>query len=197
MQIHISAKQVEVSDALRRHVEERLSNAVEKYFADPIDAHVALSKAGHAFRADCSVHVGQGINAQSHGETDNIFASFDAAAARLEKQLRRYKRRLRDHHGRRKARADAVELETMQNLVLAAEPEDEEVPETFQPVIVAESTAEMHTLTVGEAVMRMDLAELLVLLFRNSANGALNVVYRRNDGHIGWLDPSETSGKGR
>ena len=195
MQIHISAKQVEVSDALRRHVEARLASAVEKYFANPIDAHVAVSKSGHTFRADCSVHVGQGIDAQSHAEADDLFASFDAATSRLEKQLRRYKRRLRDHHNRRKTRAGAVESETMQDLVLAPEPEDEEVPETFQPVVVAEKTTKIHTLTVGEAVMRMDLADLQVLMFRNSANGELNVVYRRADGHIGWLDPSEANSR--
>ncbi|MDP6704936.1 MAG: ribosome-associated translation inhibitor RaiA [Alphaproteobacteria bacterium] len=195
MQIHISAKQVEVSDALRRQVEARLSSAVEKYFANPIDAHVAVSKAGHSFRADCSVHVGQGIDAQSHAEADDVYASIDAAVARLEKQLRRYKRRLRDHHNRQKSRAEAIPAETVQDMVLAAEPDDAEVPETFQPVVVAESTSRVHTLTVGEAVMRMDLADLPVLMFRNSANGELNVVYRRADGHIGWLDPSEANSR--
>lgn len=193
MQVHISAKQVAVSDTLREHVERRLSSMVEKYFANPIDAHVAVSRAGHAFRTDCSVHVGHGIHAQSHAETDDIAASCDAAVNRLEKQLRRYKRRLRDHHTRQRTLTNKIE--TAQDYVLAAEPEDEEVPETFQPVVVAETTTKIHTLTVGEAVMRMDLAELPILLFRNSAHGELNVVYRRSDGHIGWIDPSDTGSK--
>ena len=142
-----------------------------------------------AFRCDCSVHVGHGIHAQSHAEADALWASFDAAEDRLEKRLRRYKRRLRSHHGRPKNRSNAEEF--AQSYVLAPEAESEEEPAGFQPVVVAESTTNIHMLTVGEAVMRMDLADLPLLMFRNSAHGQLNVIYRRPDGHIGWIDPAE------
>ena len=192
MQIQISAKQVEVPDALREHVQVRLAGAVEKYFASPIEAHVALAREGPAFRADCSVHVGHGIHAQSHGQADDITASFDAAAHRLEKQLRRYKRRLRDHHNKQKERH--LEAQVAQAYVLAPEPEDAEAPAHFEPVVIAESSTSILTLTVGEAVMRMDLADLPLLMFKNSAHGGYNVVYRRPDGHIGWLDPRAGEG---
>ena len=193
MQVQISAKQIDISEGLRRHVESRLSSMVEKYFSSPIEAHIAFSKVGNTRRADFSVHVGHGIHAQSHGEAEDLTSSFEAAMLRLEKQLRRYKRRLRGHHSRQKSRASA--FETAQNYVLAPEPDDEEVPDTFQPVVVAEATTSLHTLTVGEAVMRMDLSEAPVLMFRNSAHGELNVIYRRTDGHVGWLDPNNPSDK--
>jgi len=193
MQIQISARQVEVSEALRSHVAGRLASAVEKYFASPIEAHVTVAREGSAYRTDCSVHVGHGIQAQSHGEADDLAASFDAAAAKLEKQLRRYKRRLRDHHNRQKERRP--ESQIAQDYVLASEPDDAEAPERFEPVVVAENSTAVLTLTVGEAVMRMDLADLPVLLFRNSAHGGYNVVYRRGDGHIGWLDPRPADGQ--
>ena len=193
MQIQISAKKVEVADALREHVETRLAVAVEKYFASPIVAHVMLSRDGHAFRTDCTVHVGHGIGAQSHAEADDVVASFDGAVARLEKQLRRYKRRLRDHHNKQKAKAAVQQMAP--DYVLAPEPEDGEVPEGFEPVVVAEASTPVMTLTVGEAVMHMDLRDLPLLLFRSSVHGGYNVVYRRSDGHIGWLDPNPTDGR--
>lgn len=193
MQIHISAKQIEVPEALKQHVERRLANSVGKYFADPIEANVTMTRVGHEYRADCSVHVGHGIDAQSHAQASELAACFDGAVARLEKQLRRYKRRLRDHHNRSRSRTSVTQMAP--DYVLAAEPEDAEVPESFQPVIVAENTTRILTLTVGEAVMQMDLRELPLLMFRNSAHGGYNVVYRRPDGHIGWIDPREAGSK--
>jgi ribosomal subunit interface protein len=185
MQILVSGKQLDVGEALRSHVDERLQNGVAKYFSNTLDAHVVFSKEGHGYRADCSVHVGQGMSAQARAEAGDIYQAFDQAAERLEKRLRRYKRRLRDHHGHDHPAPDSF---TAQSYVLAPEPELEEAPEEFQPVIVAEHSAEIHRRSVGEAVMQMDLAELPVLMFRNSGNGHLNVVYRRPDGHIGWID---------
>jgi ribosome hibernation promoting factor len=193
MQIQISARQVEVPEAMRSHVESRLAGAVEKYFASPIEAHVTVAREGLIYRTDCSVHVGHGIHAQSHGQAEDLAASFDSAAARLEKQLRRYKRRLRDHHSRQKERR--VEPQLAQDYVLAPEPEDHEASGNFEPVVIAERSTAILTLTVGEAVMRMDLADLPLLMFRNSAHGGYNVVYRRDDGHIGWLDPSVADGR--
>ena len=189
MQVQVSGKQIDIGDALRTHVMERLGELVAKYFDGAIDAAVVFSRQGSFFRADCSVHVGSGISVQSHGEASDIYASFDVTAGRIEKQLRRYKRRLRDHHNSRKARGDG--MIPAQSYVLAPEPEEAEAPVEFAPLVVAETTTEIATLTVGEAVMRMDLASQPALMFRNSAHGRLNMVYRRPDGNIGWIDPRQ------
>jgi len=180
-----------VGEALRSHVDERLQTGVTKYFPSTMDAHVVFSKEGQGYRADCSVHVGHGIQAQAKAEAGDIYQAFDHAAERLEKRLRRYKRRLRDHHGNERPTPDRL---SAQNYVLAPESETEEAPEEFQPVIVAEHTSDIHVRSVGEAVMQLDLAELPVLMFRNSGNGHLNVVYRRPDNHIGWIDLVADSG---
>ncbi len=196
MQIQISGKQLDIPERLRNHVQSHLAKAVERYFADPIEAHVSFSRTGPTrVRTDCSVHVGHGIHAQSHAEAESESASFDAASERLEKQLRRYKRRLRDHHNRQ-AQAARSALEA-RDIVLAPEVEvEDEVPETFQPVIVAEGTTRIETMSVGEAVMRMDLADAPVLMFLNGASGTYNVVYRRADGHVGWIEPSREGDQG-
>ncbi len=189
MQLHVSGKQIDIGDALRTHVGERLADLVSKYFDTAIDSAVVFSRQGAFYRADCSVHVGSGIAVQSHGEAAEIYASFDTTADRIEKQLRRYKRRLRDHRASRRARNDSVL--PAQVYVLAAEAEGSEEPAEFAPLVVAETTTEIATLTVGEAVMRMDLSSQPALMFRNSAHGGLNMIYRRPDGNIGWIDPRQ------
>lgn len=194
MHVLVSGKQIDVGDALRSHVSERLAAGIGKYFADPIDAHVVFSREGHGYRADCAVHVGHGIKAHSHGDAAEIYASFDAAADRLEKRLRRYKRRLRNHRERERPLA----VLQAQDYVLAPETaQDDEVGEELNSVVVAESQREIHARTVGEAVMEMDLADLPVVLFRNAGNGHLNVVYRRQDGHVGWIDLVESGQAGQ
>ena len=192
MKLHITGKQMDVGNALQTHVGDRLEGAISKYFANPIEAHVVFSHEGSGYRVDCTVHVGHGVDAQSHASGNDIYATFDTAAERLEKRVRRYKRRLRDHHGRERPPADAYRAQTY---VLAPEPE-EEAQEEFKPVIIAESTSDIHTRSVGEAVMQMDLTEAPVLMFRNSGNGHLNVVYRRTDGHIGWIDMVDSANSG-
>ena len=192
MQISVTGKQLDVSDAFRGHIEDRLVATVSKYFGNAIEAHVTVSREGNRFRTDCSVHVGHGIYVQGHGEEVDLHASFNGATDRVEKQLRRYKRRLRTHHA--KQRQNEARNTQALTFVLAAEPDDEELPEESEarPVIVAESTTEIPTCTVGEAVMRMDLANCSVVMFHNSAHGRINVVYRRTDGHIGWIEPKDS-----
>lgn len=189
MQLQVSGKQVETSEALNTYVEDRLTTGIEKYFSNPIDGHIVFSRDGHGFRADASVHVGHGIHVQSHASGNDVYAAFDSAAGRLEKQLRRYKRRLRNHHGKHKPSMDGIEA--AKSYILASEEEDSE--ENDNPIVIAESKTDILTMTVGEAVMRLDLANDPVRLFRNSAHGVLNVVYRRADGNIGWIDPHEPS----
>jgi ribosomal subunit interface protein len=186
MQLTVRGKQIDVGDALRAHVGESLENVVGKYFGRPIEATVVLSREAHLYRAQISVHVGRGILLQSEAEADAPYPAFDAAAEHVAKRLRRYKRRLRDHH-----RKDA-EAEPAQQYVLAPEAEDFVEGEDgahYEPVVVAEMATQIPTLSVGEAVMRLDLSDAAALMFRNRAHGGLNMIYRRGDGNIGWVDP--------
>lgn len=191
MQVSVSGKHIDVGDALRAHVEGRLTSGVGKYFDRALEAQVQFSKARHLYRSSISVHARRGLSVQANGEADDIYAAFDGAADRIEKRLRRYKRRLRDHHARRAV--DGDDASVARQAVIAAEDEESREPmrDTDGPVTIAETTMSLHSLTVSEAVMRMELAELPVLMFRHSGSGRLNVVYRRNDGNIGWLDPAE------
>ncbi len=190
MQISVTGKQLDVSEAFRERVEERLGTAVSKYFDGAIDGHVTVSRDGGLFRTDCSVHVGHGIHVKGQGNAGDAYASFEDAVGRVGKQLRRYKRRLRSHHA--KQREQAHRHARAMSYVLAAE-ERTEAEETAEqegrPVIVAENSTEIPSCSVGEAVMRMDLADLPLVLFHNSAHGGINVVYRRADGNVGWIEP--------
>ncbi len=194
MQLSVKGKQLDIGDALRAHVDTSLKRILGKYFGDAIDARVTLSRERHNFRAVVSAHVGRNILVEAQGEAAEPYPAFDAAADRLSKRLRRHKRRLRDHH---KENSDNQESLPAQQYILAG-PEDvdadraEDLHESEaedQPVIVAEMATEIPSLTVSEAVMRMDLAEMPALMFHNSAHGGLNMIYRRPDGNIGWLDP--------
>ncbi|MGE0746095.1 MAG: ribosome-associated translation inhibitor RaiA [Rhodospirillales bacterium] len=190
MQITVTGKQIDVGEALRQHAEERLGEVVAKYFDHGIDANVVLSRVAHLFRADLSVHVGRNILVQSHGEAETAYPAFDVACDRIAKRLRRYKRRLRDHHqAQRRASAEAAAAQATQYVLAPPSDEADDLPEGGAPVIIAENATPMETLTVGEAVMRMDLAEVPALVFRSSVHGGINVVYRRSDGNVGWVDP--------
>lgn len=190
MDIRVHGKQIDIGDALRQQIVDRLSDGVSKYFESALDAHITLSREAHLIRVDCSVHVGHDLTLQSQGEAPDPYAAFDLALERIEKRLRRYKRRLTDHHQRQR---EHFESEQANAYVLAGEDDDSaEEPTSDQPIIVAETKTDIPTVTVGDAVMRMDLAEASVFMFRNSAHGGLNVVYRRSDGNVGWIDPASS-----
>jgi len=186
MKISVKGKQLDVGDAWRRNVEEQLPGIVEKYFDSPQDAQVTLSKDGIDFRVDLVVHVGKRILVQTQGSATDAYAAFVEAGEHLDKRLRRYKRRLRDHH---RNRPEQLETLAAHQYVLAGEDGEPEPDGQEQPVVIAEMQTEIETLSVGEAVMRMDLAGMPAMLFRNRAHGGLNMVYHREDGHIGWVDP--------
>ncbi|MBL6946934.1 MAG: ribosome-associated translation inhibitor RaiA [Rhodospirillales bacterium] len=188
MEITVKGKNINVGDSLRSHVEENLDSDVKKYFDRALHATVIFSREAHLFRADVTVHAGRGMTMQGKGSADEIHAAFDGALDRITKQLRRYKRRLRDHH---KGRGSEETL-SAQQYVLAPESDDQEITSDAQPAIIAEMEAVIDTITVSEAVMHMDLADSPVVMFRNRAHGGLNVVYRRPDGNIGWIDPRGT-----
>jgi ribosomal subunit interface protein len=190
MRIQVTGKHIDIGDALRGHVEDRLADAVGKYFDRPVEAVVIFSRDRHEFVADSSVHLPTGLSVQAKARADEIYAAFDGAIGRMEKQLRRYKRRLRDHHRDR----GPIESAEAQSYIIAGEQADSEAeePATLQPVIVAEVEMRVPSLSVGEAVMHMELAGAPLLVFRNDAHGGVNVVYLRDDGNIGWIDPRHT-----
>lgn len=191
MEISTTGHNVDVGDALRAHVEAELSGSVGKYFEKAMNAEVTFSReGGHKFHVDIKVHPKRGMVVHGGGSGEDAYGAFDGALERIAKQLRRYKRRLNDHH---KTPAGEVFLRAQQ-YVLQGEDADAELPESPDPVIVAEMDAEIAAVSVSEAVMRMDLAHAPVMMFKNSANGRLNVVYRREDGNIGWIDPAEDAG---
>jgi len=190
MDISVKGKNIDVGDALREHVDEHLGSAVAKYFARAIDATAVFTREGRTLRADISVHPGpRGLIVQGRAEADEAYSAFDGALGRISKQLRRYKRRLSDHH---KGHQDDA-LSAMQ-YVIQPEHEDEEVDVDAQPVIIAEMPAHIATLSVSDAVMQMDLGDLPLVMFRNSTTQRFNVVYHRADGNIGWIDPSDATG---
>ncbi len=185
MQIHVSGKQIDIGDALRGHVKSRLDASVAKYFGDSVDGAVVFAREGNFYRADCAVHLKSGMHLHAEGRAADIYASFDQAVDRIEKRLRRYKTRLKEHHGRGAKASPAIPAQSF----IIADKEEAEEPASLEPLIIAEAPEQVRTLTVGEAVMQLNLADAPALLFRNSAHGALNVVYRRPDGNIGWIDP--------
>lgn len=194
MQLSVTGKQLDVGDALRIHVEQTLAAAIGKYFANPTDANVVLSREAHNIRADIKVHVGRGIVLQGHADAGDAYAAFDLAAEHIAKRLRRHKRRLRSHQ---RSKADSEKALRAQQYVLARGGEDRAQGQEAadgQPVIIADMETSIDTLTVSEAVMRMDLANLPAMLFRNRAHGGLNMVYVREDGNIGWIDPRGNRG---
>ena len=187
MRYQITGMHIDVGEALQTHVKSELGTVVEKYSQRPTDAMVVFSRSAHEYVAEATIHLSTGLTASAKAHATEIYGAFDACAEKLEKQLRRYKRRLKDHH---KERPEPVELFGASSYILASESEaSENEPETLQPIIVAEMQTQIPSLSVGEAVMQMELAGAPVLVFRNEKKNGVNVVYRREDGNIGWIDP--------
>ena len=185
MRIQINGKHIDVGEALSTHVETRLKDAIGKYSEQPIEATVTFSKDQHEFACDVSAHLSTGLHAQAKGRAGDVYDAFEGAVTHLETQLRRYKRRLKDHH---KDRKDPIEVFGASSYVLASSKAEEE-PETLEPIIIAEMETKVQTLSVGEAVMQMELSGEDMLVFRNVSHGGVNVVHTRGDGNIGWIDP--------
>ena len=183
MDITVKGKQMDVGDALRTHTEDTLSIAVSKYFDRALDATVVFSKVQSGFHADIIVHAGPGVTVQGAGEAGDAYPALDAALERIAKQLRRYHRKLVNHH------ANANSEVTQAQYSILGQTEEDEVHEEHHPAIVAEMPHEIATMSVSEAVMRLDMGNLPLVMFKNGGHGGLNVVYRRQDGNVGWIDP--------
>ena len=190
MNLTVNGKGIDIGEALQTYVAENLDRVFEKYFSNPIEATTTFSREGYQFRVMLSVHVGRGILMQAEGAGTDAYVAYDGAVETITKRLRRHKRRLRDHH------REAADSYAATQFVLSGEFNDDDAEAApaangdAAPAIIAEMEADIPTLTVGEAVMRLDLAETQAMMFHNRAHGGLNMVYRRNDGNIGWVDPA-------
>jgi ribosomal subunit interface protein len=187
MRYQISGKQIDIGEALQTHVKAELGEVVEKYAQRPTEAVIVFSRVAHEFVCETVIHLSTGLNAQAKGHAHEIYAAFESCREKMDKQLRRYKRRLRSHHRDRTA---PVEFAEGAAYILAPteEPEDDDAA-TPQPIVIAEMETRIPAITVGEAVMQLELGGNHFLVFRNEGHGGVNVVYRRDDGNIGWIDP--------
>ncbi|MEM7268112.1 MAG: ribosome-associated translation inhibitor RaiA [Pseudomonadota bacterium] len=183
MRIQVTGKHIDVGQALTSHVEAELEAAIAKYSDRPVEASVTFSRDAHAFKSDISVKLGEGLNAKASNTANDIYACFDGGAAKVEKQLRRYKRRLKHHRG------EKAPAEPAASYVLQGAQDEDENTENLSPVVIAEMKTDLRSLSVGEAVMQMELEDNPFLMFRNDSHGRLNIVFRREDGNIGWIDP--------
>lgn len=187
MRYTISGKHMDVGNALGNHVETELGETVGKYSQRPTDAAVTFSRDAHQYVCDAVVHLSTGLTVQAKGAATEVYEAFEACREKMDKQLRRYKRRLKDHH---KDRSEPVEFGQAGMYVLAADEDEWETLDSgLQPIIIAEMEARVPTLSVGDAVMQMELAGTPLLVFRNEKHGGVNVVHRRDDGNVGWIDP--------
>lgn len=193
MQITVSGKQVDLSDALRTRVSNHLDVIASKYFDHALEAHVTFSRARSFFICDINVHAGRGLRLRGEGEAADANTAFDDAAEHIAKRLRRYRRRVNEHarDSANRDRPEAARQYVLRQEDDAAIPANGEAATAAHATVITEQVTEISLLSVSEAVMRMDLADQPVLMFRNKTTGELNVVYRRSDGNIGWIDPSE------
>jgi len=185
MSVRVSGKHMEIGESFRTRIADHIRDAVKKYFDGGYSSHVIVEKSGSRFTADCKIHLDTGVVLHATGEAQDPHPAFDAAAERIEKRLRRYKRRLKDYHG---AAAQLASAQISYSVVDADQDDDIEVADDYAPAIIAESTKQLVTMSVANAVMALDMTDERILMFRNAGNDTLNVVYRRNDGNIGWID---------
>lgn len=199
MQVQITGKHVELGDALRTRIADDLSSSIEKYFDRGGGADVVVMREGNSFKVDCAVTLASGQQLTTHGLGGDAHMALDAAIAKMDKRIRRYKRRLKDHS----QAAQAKQAETAAYFVLQPtdfeddEDDDAESAGFPEPMVIAETEKPIRTMTVSMAVMELDLTESQTIVFRNAAHGGLSVVYRRPDGNIGWVDPERTRVDGK
>lgn len=186
MTLRVSGKNLDIGEALRSQVQARMAGALSKYFDGGYSGHVTVTRDGGGFRTDCVLHLTSGMTLEASGAAGDAYASFDQTADRIENRLRRYKQRLKDKSGAGTRAGGGMEVPYA---VLEA-PSDEAVKEeSYHPIVVAETTKPLHKLSVSDAVMQLDLTGAAALVFIHASTGRVNVVYRRGDGAIGWVDP--------
>ena len=194
MGLRVSGKNFSIGEALREHILDRVNASSARYFDGAVTGHIVVDHEGSGYRTDCTLHLTSGTTLHSEGRAQEPYASFEQAAERLEGRLRRYKRRLKDHHaGGSQNHAAQLAGETIADYVIQG-PEDDDEGTDFHPLIVAERTSALKTFSVAEAVMELDFTGAPVQVFRNAGNRRVNIVYRRPDGNVGWIDPEPSDG---
>ena len=187
MTLRISGKSISVGDALRGRLSERTDEVLRKYFQGNYSGHITLSKDGSGFRTDCALHLDSGVTLEAESNAADAYASADQALLQIEKRLRRYKERLKDRSARKQAASDvAIDAPSY---VIEALADGEDEPASYSPVIIAEATTSLRRLSVSEAVMELDFTGAPVVVFQHGSSGRVNVIYRRADGNVGWVDP--------
>jgi ribosomal subunit interface protein len=200
MTLRISGKSINVGDALRGRVSERTDEVLRKYFDGNYSGHITLSKDGFGFRTDCALHLDSGITLEAESNAADAYASADQALLMIEKRLRRYKSRLKDRSAR-KAYAASAALAEMEapldapSYIIEALADDDDVT-AYSPVIIAEATTSLKRLSVSEAVMELDLTGAACIVFQHGSSGRVNIIYRRPDGNVGWVDPPAVNSGG-
>lgn len=188
MNITITGQHIDVGDSLRTYVIEILTEVTRGMFQHPIDGRVTFSKQRHQFLVEISLHPQAGLIIQGHAAADDAYIAYDMAADKIRRQLKRYKTKLKEHRNQRIT--DAIDTLSAQQYVLENNPFSEELIEhDAQPIVIAEMETNIDSFSVSEAVMHMDLRDIATLVFRNKKHGGINIIYRRPDGHIGWIDP--------
>jgi ribosomal subunit interface protein len=194
MTLRISGKSISVGETLRSRVSERTDEVLRKYFDGNYSGHITLSKDGFGFRTDCSLHLDSGITLEADSNATDAYASADQALVMIEKRLRRYKSRLKDRSARKTYAANAAlaDIDAPSYVIEAPAEGDEEVT-AYSPVIIAEATTSLKRLSVSEAVMELDLTGAACIVFQHGSSGRVNIIYRRTDGNVGWVDPPAVS----
>jgi ribosomal subunit interface protein len=193
MPFRVSGKNIEVGEALRERISARVLESLEKYFDGGFSGHVTVGKEAFGFRTECVVHLDSGIMLRADSMAADAYLSADQAADNLEKRLRRYHRRLKDYHGNGRSNGGAPDdipvVDAPSYVIAAPDHEGDDEVAAFNPVIIAESTTTLKQLSVSEAVTELDMTGMAVMVFRHAIHGGINVVYRRADGNVGWIDP--------
>lgn len=185
MTLRVSGKNMDVGEALRSKAEGHFDAVVKKYFDGNYSGHLTLEPEGSGFAAQCMVHLDSGAMLQSSAYGGDPISAYEIMANTIEKRLRRYNRKLKAH----RKHQNGVDEEASAYVLQAPDDEDE-LQEDYSPPVVAETTSSLRQMSVGEAVMQLDLTQAEVVVFRHAGHGGLNVVYRRADGNIGWIDPA-------
>ena len=196
MTIRVSGKSISIGEALRGRVSDRTEEVLRKYFDGNYSGHVTFSKDGFGFKTDCALHLDSGVTLEAESNAADAYASADQALVQIEKRLRRYKSRLKDRSARKSHAAAALEAEAelgAQSYVIEAPAHEDDEASAYNPVIIAESTTSLKRLSVSEAVMELDFTGAAVIVFQHGGSGRVNIIYRRADGNVGWIDPPEVN----
>jgi ribosomal subunit interface protein len=188
MTLRVSGKNMDVGDALRSKATDHFDAVVKKYFDGNYSGHLVLEPEGSGFNAQCMVHLDSGANLQSSAYGGDAISAYELMALTIEQRLRRYNKKLKAH--RRHVNGTGADGEEAAAYVLGAPDDSDELAEDYSPPVIAEATSSLRQMSVGEAVMQLDLSQAEVVVFRHAGHGGLNVVYRRADGNIGWIDPA-------